>query len=584
VTSTYDLVSRIPAYMVEILSTRILGRPADSRRLAEELSNETRLRRALEDLTDRQLTLLLDLYELGGSVPWEVLTAVHLSGRDTLREDLSVLGARGVVFQGGLSGRDPVILLPSLYSLLDEVRRRHFADASEITWTEPRQAGIRGHIALLNALRVSRIRCRSGMEPFKRGWQFLEERLGPLPECERVYWELVELGCIEEKNGVLNISPEAARELAAEGDARYPLWRFIRSCKAYPGLDHKAFILMGDSALQKDYLLRSLKNFILSRDPDEAGVEGMVRGLIGQWIDLGVMQADRANQWLKFAEPVYQALKAGRVEISLKAYGEEVVVQPDMEVLVPGDFDPVDLLDLGEIADILRTDVVSIYRITKRSISRALRLRWDAEKIGAFLERISRHELPDNVSKTIRGWVMAHTDARILRGTFLVLTDADGALPPGLDEVFPGLYRVPENREDEVLASLAKNDVIVRGATPSRREGDQGATWGMMAPKKLMQKKGWKEARKEGIFPFGMVTPLPYGTKGEGIFEKALLDGRSVVIFYPRHGYGEIQVKKINPVYLFRKGGVPFVEAFCEDTGEGEMFDLTKIRAMLLNC
>jgi len=37
-------------------------------------------------------------------------------------------------------------------------------------------------------------------------------------------------------------------------------------------------------------------------------------------------------------------------------------------------------------------------------------------------------------------------------------------------------------------------------------------------------------------------------------------------------------------VYLFRKGGVPFVEAFCEDTGEGEMFDLTKIRAMLLNC
>ncbi|HPW70070.1 MAG TPA: hypothetical protein PLA82_11445, partial [Deltaproteobacteria bacterium] len=103
-TSTYDLVSRIPAYMVEILSTRILGRPADSRRLAEELSNETRLRRALEDLTDRQLTLLLDLYELGGSVPWEVLTAVHLSGRDTLREDLSVLGARGVVFQGGLSG------------------------------------------------------------------------------------------------------------------------------------------------------------------------------------------------------------------------------------------------------------------------------------------------------------------------------------------------------------------------------------------------------------------------------------------------------------------------------------------------
>ena len=174
----------------------------------------------------------------------------------------SALGLRGVVFQGGLSGRDPVILLPSLYPLLDEVRRKHFADPGDITWTEPERVSIRGHIALLNALRMSRIRCRAGMEPFKRGWQFLEERLGELPECERVYWELVELGCIEEKNGVLSISSEAARELAAEGDARYPVWRFIRSCKAYPGLDHKAFTLMGDRALQRDYLARSLKNFI----------------------------------------------------------------------------------------------------------------------------------------------------------------------------------------------------------------------------------------------------------------------------------------------------------------------------------
>ena len=582
-TSTYDLVSRIPAYMVEILSDRILGKPADYRRLAEELSEETRLRRILDELTERQLTLLLDLYELGGSIPWDVLTAIHLSGHDELREDLSVLGARGVVFQGGLSGRDPIILLPSLYPLLDEVRRRHLAGVNDVVWTGPRQVSIRVHVALLNALRISRIRCRSGMEPFKRGWQFLEERLGSLPECERVYWELVELGCIEEKDGVLSVSPEAAREFAAEGDARYPVWRFIRSCKIYPGLDHKVFTLMGDRALQQDYLVRSLKNFILSRNPDEVGAQDMVRGLIGQWIDLGVMQSDRENRWLRLAEPVYPALKTGRVEISLKAYCEEVVVQPNMEVLVPGEFDPVDLLDLGEIADILRTDVVSIYQITKRSISRALRLRWDAEKIGAFLERISRHELPDNVSKTIRGWVLAHSEARILRGTFLFLTDADGVLPRGLDEVLPGVYRVPENREDEVLASLAKNDVIVRGTTPSW-EGGQGATWGMMVPMKLTQKKQWKETRKEGIFPFGMVTPLPYGAKGEGVFEKALLDGRSVVIFYPRQGYGEIQVKKISPVYLFRKGGIPFVEAFCEDTGEGEMFDITKIRAMLLNC
>ena len=64
------------------------------------------------------------------------------------------------------------------------------------------------------------------------------------------------------------------------------------------------------------------------------------------------------------------------------------------------------------------------------------------------------------------------------------------------------------------------------------------------------------------------------------VFEEALHEGRSLIIFYPRQGYGEIQVKKISPIYLYRKGGVPFVEAFCEDTGEGEVFDISKVRGL----
>jgi predicted DNA-binding transcriptional regulator YafY len=80
-----------------------------------------------------------------------------------------------------------------------------------------------------------------------------------------------------------------------------------------------------------------------------------------------------------------------------------------------------------------------------------------------------------------------------------------------------------------------------------------------------------------------MVTLLPYGTRREEIFQQALLDGKTVVIFYPKQGYGEVQVKKISPISLFRQGGIPFVEAFCEDTGEGETFDITRIRGLLMN-
>lgn len=581
-TSTADLISQIPAYMVEELSLRILGVPAERRRLAESLGDEKRLRGILEGLTERQRSLLLDLYEMGGRVPWEVLSAVPFPDRQGLVQDLTVLGAQGIAFQGGLSGRDEVMLLPAVHPLLEEIRRGHFRAPGELTWEEAPNAGIRGHIALLNALRVSRIRCRSGMEPFKRGWQFLEERLGRLEEVQRLYWELVELECIGEKEGVLTVCPQACAELASEGDARYPVWRFIRSCRPYPNLDHKAFTLMTDRALLKDYAMRALTLFILAADPGEDCAGDIVRDLVGQWLDLGVLQQDVSGRWIRLSGQAFRALKSGRVEVSLHDYGEEVVIQPDMEILVPGDFDPVDLLDLGGIADIVRTDVMSIYRITRKSVSRGIHNGWDEDGIMALLRRISRHGLPDNVGKTVRGWVLAHSEAHLLRGTFLVMPDGVDEVPRGMTEVLPGIFRVPREREAEVLASLEKSGIVVRGALQNDEAG-QGASWGKMVPSSPAQKGRWKDASREGVFPFGMVTLLPYGTRREEIFQQALLDGKTVVIFYPKQGYGEVQVKKISPISLFRQGGIPFVEAFCEDTGEGETFDITRIRGLLMN-
>lgn len=581
-TSTHDLISHIPGYMVEILSMHILGKSVDTQKLAEGLSDEDRLREILAGLTDRQRSLLSDLYELGGIVTWEVLTSVYIHGLAELKEDLTFLGGKGFVFQGGLSGRDPIILLPSLYSHLEEMRKRSVVRADEVVWEKPRQVSIWGHVSLLNTLRSSLIRCRSGMEPFKRGWEFLEERLGSMLDLERIYWELVELGCVKEKKGVLCVSQQASSEFAMDGDARYPLWRFIQSCRNHPGLEHRVFSVLLDKAVSRDFVSRSLELFLISRDPEEAGGRQMVDALIELWISLGILQQDSSGMWVRFVDPVYRCLKTGKIEPSQRPYCEEIVLQPNMEILVPGDFDPMDLLNLGEMADLVQTDVMSIYRITKRSISRAMREGWDVEKVRSFLGRISRHEVPDNVCKTIEGWAAMNAEAYILKGTFLFLSGPDCKISRGLKEVLPGIYRVPDNCEEEVAALLDKKDVIVRGID-YERENEEGASWGKLVPFQYVQKVQWKEPRKEGIFPFGMVSPLPYGAKGEGVFEKALSDGRPVIIFYPRQGYGEIEVKKISPIYIYRKGGVPFVEAFCEDTGEGEIFDITKVRAMLKN-
>lgn len=579
-TSTHDLLSHIPGYMVEILSLRILGRSVDRASLAEGLGDEARLRRVVSELTDQQRSLLLDLCELGGSVQWDVLTSVYRNALDPLKDDLVAMGGAGIVFQNGLSGRDPIILLPSLMPILEELRQEFFARVEDLALVKPRPVSIWGHVALLNTLKASSIRCRSGMEPFKRGWEYLEERLSGMIEVERVYWELVELGCIREKKGVLCVSSQASGEFAMEGDDRYALWRFIRSCRGYPGLENKVFTVIQDRAVHRGLLIRSLILFLHSRNPEEVYAREMVSSLVDQWLGLGILRQDGEGVWVCFSEHAFRSLKTGKTSASPHLYCDDIVIQPNMEILAPRDFDPVDLLNLGEIADLVQTDVVSIYRVTKKSVSRGLRDGWNAEKIRVFLERISRHELPDNLRKTIQGWASERPEAHIIRGTFLVLSGADCKASRGLAEVLPGIYRVPENCEEEIAALLDKGDVIVHGAD-GEKEAEESVSWGKLLPFQFLPKAPWKESRREGVFPFGMVSPLPYGTKGEGVFEKALHDGESVVIFYPRQGYGEIEVKKISPIYVYRKGGIPFVEAFCEDTGEGEVFDITKVRALL---
>ncbi len=577
-TSTYDLISHIPSYMVEVISTHILGDSVDLGKLAEGLSDDKRLGKILDGLTLPQRSLLMDLYELGGQVPWDVIALIFGDELDEVREMLKVLGNKGIVFQGGLSGRDALILLPSLIPLLDTIREEFYASIDAITWAEPCHLDVWGHIALANTMSSGSIRCRSGMEPFKRGWQFLEEKGGFLMDLERIYWELVELGCVQDKKGVVAVQHGACMDLAMEGDARYPTWRFLQSCKPYPGIEYKVFTLLGNKAVSSDFFSRCLLLDLLGRRPDLTDAPEVIATLLDLWIGFGVLQQDPAGKWIRFAGSMFQQLQSGKLDISLQSYGDEVIIQPNMELLVPRDFDPVDLLNIGDVADVVRIDVVSIYRLTRRSVFRAIREGWNAEKLEHFLDRISKHEVPENVLKTVKGWAASLTEAHIIKGTFLVLSGAKHKVPQGLEEVLPGIFKIPEKCDSDVVAFLDKRDVMVRGTDIGETPG--GINWGkMITPASVTRYQG-KQTRKEGVYPFGMVTPLPYGTRGVVLFEKALQEGKSLIIFYPRQGYGEIQVKKISPVYMYRKGGIPFVEAFCEDTGEGEIFDISKVRAL----
>ena len=578
-TSTHDLIASIPAYMVEIVSSHILGIHADPRALAEGLSDEARLQKILEALPERQKDLLMDLYVLDGHVAWDVLGRIYGSALDELRFDLEQLGHLGLVFQGGLTGRDPVLLLPSLTSLLETMENQYHISTEKLAWKDPHKQSLWGHITMLNAIRTGKIRCKGGMEPFKKGWEFLEERLGSVLDVRRIYSELVELSCLKERSGMVVPLQRSAMSFAVEGDSRYCLWRFFQSCKPYTGLDYQVLITVGEKAIRRDFLFRSLVLWIASHDEAVEDARAKVQTLMDLLMELGVFQEDVSGHWIRFSQAAMKALKTEKSDSTVHAYSEEVIIQPTMEVLVPGDFDTMDMLNIGEVSDLVQADVVSIYRVTRDSVFRALQDGWNTEKLLNFLDRISRHALPENVRMNIMGWSRSHPEVRIIKGTFLVLSGDKTLLPKGLDEVLPGIFHIPERCEEEVSSFLEKKGMMVRGVDDNR-EGEGDIDWGKSLPLKAPTRSQYKVAQKEGVYPFGMIMPLPYGPRREVLFEEALHEGRSMVIFYPRQGYGEIQARKISPIFIFRRGGVPFMEAYCEDTGEGEVFDISKVRAL----
>ncbi|HQP30307.1 MAG TPA: helicase-associated domain-containing protein [Deltaproteobacteria bacterium] len=565
--------------MVGIISTRIMGETADADRLSAWLSDPARLRRIVDGLSEKERSVLSDIFELGSQMEWHVFLRIYRQEITSMRAILERLGERGLVFQAGLSGRDPIILLPSLSPVMADIRSEGLPDAA-VSWKDVRPVSIWPHIVMLNALRTVKIRCRPGMEPFKKGWELLEERLGAFIEIRRIYWELEMLSCVRESNGAIEVLQGPAQEFAMEGELRYRVWRFLQACRPYPGLDARIMQICGARGLGRETFERALFFYLAQHFPEMDAIEHTPAALISLWLELGILQEDVSGKWIRIQEEIYQALESGKLAQPITAYRDEVIIQPNMEILVPQDFDPLDHLNIGEIADLVQADVISIYRLSRTSVFRAVREGWTADKLTNFLDRIAKHAVPENVLKTIAGWATSLSQAHIIRGTFLVINNCRDKIPHGLDEVLPGIYRIPERCEDEVVTFLDRKSVIIQ-RTDRMPEQEGAMNWGRSLPLQIHGQAELKPTFKGGIYPFGMLIPLPYGHKGIEIFEQAAQQGQSLVILYPKHGYGEMQVYQITPVYITTKGGVSFVEAVNEESGETEVFDISKVRALL---
>jgi len=87
---------------------------------------------------------------------------------------------------------------------------------------------------------------------------------------------------------------------------------------------------------------------------------------------------------------------------------EQFFVQPNFELLVPSHIDTAVLWRLEEIADLEKPDWMMVYRVTRQSIYRALRLGRRPGDIIRLLEEHSRNDLPQNVAFSVNDWATAY--------------------------------------------------------------------------------------------------------------------------------------------------------------------------------
>jgi hypothetical protein len=139
-----------------------------------------------------------------------------------------------------------------------------------------------------------------------------------------------------------------------------------------------------------------------------------------------------------------------------------LIIQPNFEILLPGEEIGRLGWDLSQFSDVSKTGVMRIHRITKQSVYRAFQEGWTAKTILEFLGKHAGDQVPLNVVKQIQVWEKEYGKIVLYRSAILECRDQQVAVEmqtiPQIKEhvrgVLEGRYiLVPE----EQLACIAKH-------------------------------------------------------------------------------------------------------------------------------
>ncbi len=272
------------------------------------------------------------------------------------------------------------------------------------------------------------------------------------------------------------------------------------------------------------------------------------------------------------------------------------LLQPNYEVLVPRTLDLSVRHRLDQVAELLRADVVSRYRLTDASVQRAMEHGWEVQALLDFLRSHSEAELPQNVQMTLSDW--AERYGRITFWEVFLMRVADKALAKELKahpklatffhgEVAPTALIVARKDYSRLVAALKEYGywprVGVINPEPDEAQGPKSAAKDLLIldfgagqrlpmainqqiPKPTGKKTGPLRRRERGG------RDLPSATVAD-LVQAAIKERKQLEIEYLAPTTGRTR-RTIDP----RQLAGDQVEAFCHLRSEDRRFMLDKIR------
>jgi hypothetical protein len=180
-------------------------------------------------------------------------------------------------------------------------------------------------------------------------------------------------------------------------------------------------------------------------------------------VDIGLSTDGRFEAFM--INRLGSAIMSGKPELTLNDHQHEsasvsqmntIVIQPDFEVLASAGM-VLSIRDkLEKIAECISGGHLQKYRITRNRVARALENGFDGKSILAFLDSVSRTNLPQNVKTSIQDWIDEFGKVEITRAVIMRTEN-----PYLLQEVLanPGISGVIDQQIGPETATVSAGDL-----------------------------------------------------------------------------------------------------------------------------